>query len=366
MKAIDGRMSCQNNQAGRKRAKGVSVRIALALLLCGFGFSPIVQAADTDAKPAPLSDSDQTRLHRREPIRPLTRPPLDPRKVALGQRLFHDPLLSRDGSISCAKCHDLSRGGADSVAHSTGINGAEGSINTPTVYNSCLNLAQFWDGRVLSLEQQVEGPITNPVEMGSDWPTLLDRLKNSPYGAEFNWLYHRDPRREDVEDAIATFERSLVTVGSRFDQWLLGDNNALTPAERKGYDLFKSLGCISCHQGANVGGNMYQKFGFFGNWFIDRGQTSRADLGRFNITGREEDRYVFKVPGLRLVTLTPPYFHDGSVADLPTAIRLMARYQLGREIDETSISLIAAFLGTLAGPMIEPPPDRAAPNEPAP
>lgn len=296
-----------------------------------------------------LSVAVGARTH--EAIRPLKAPTgLDPQKVALGERLFHDPILSADGTVSCASCHPLSRGGADGLALSRGVRGAMGSANSPTVYNTSLNLAQFWDGRAATLEEQVDGPLTHPAEMAATWPDILARLRASPYNAEFRRLYGADPAQASVRDAVAAFERSLVTLDAPFDRWLAGDEAALSEAQKRGYALFKSYGCASCHQGANVGGNMFQRFGFFGNWFTDRGRSGPGDLGRFNVTGKQSDKYVFKVPSLRLVTLTAPYFHDGSVADLKEAIRLMGRYQLGRDIAEADLDPMVAFLGSLVEP----------------
>ena len=274
---------------------------------------------------------------------------LDPRQVALGKKLFLDPILSANGAIRCASCHSLSLGGADGHSHSIGVNSKEGGVNAPTVYNASLNLAQFWNGRAATLEEQAGGPITNPVEMASDWPSVIERLRASPYRAEFRAIFAADPDESLVRAVLANFERSLISTGSRFDRWLLGDNSAINDDEKEGYALFKSYGCASCHQGANVGGNMFQKFGFYGNWFDDRGQVSAADLGRYTVTKQERDRYVFKVPSLRMATFTAPYFHDGSVGDLSEAIRLMGRYQLGREINPHDNALIAKFLATLPG-----------------
>ena len=275
---------------------------------------------------------------------------LDLRKVALGRALFHDPILSRDGKVSCASCHNLAAGGVDGQTVSIGIGAAKGTVNAPTVYNAGLNLAQFWDGRAATLEEQAGGPITNPIEMGSSWPLVLARLIASPYRAEFQKIFGGDPTIETIREAIAAFEKTLITVDSPFDRWLGGDDAALTDAEKAGYARFKALGCASCHQGRNVGGNMFQRFGFFGDWFSDRGRPeTKADLGRFNVTGQPEDRHVFKVPSLRLAVLTAPYFHDGSVASLEEAVRLMAHYQLGRDISTDDVTLITGFLRTLPG-----------------
>ncbi len=286
-----------------------------------------------------------------EPLRAIVAPAgNDARVIALGRRLFHDPILSRDRDVSCASCHPLATGGSDNLPRSIGTAGAKGDVNAPTVFNSFLNVAQFWDGRAPDLPTQVDGPLTNPVEMAADWPMVLTRLNASDYRQEFLSIFGEGPTPALVRQVIAAFERSLATTGSRFDRWLGGDDGALTEDETRGYALFKSYGCASCHQGAAVGGNMFQKFGFFGNPFEERGQTLAADLGRFNVTGRESDRYVFKVPSLRLAVWTPPYFHDGSVADLREAIAMMGRYQLGRDIPPAEIDLIVAFLATLADP----------------
>lgn len=286
----------------------------------------------------------------REPIAPLPdNTDLDPRKVALGERLFHDARLSADDTLSCASCHALDKGGADRTAHSAGIGGALGKINAPTVFNSGFNFRQFWDGRAASLEEQAAGPVHNPIEMGSSWPQVLAKLKRDrSYPAEFAELYPGGLQSHNIQDAIAAFERSLVTP-SRFDRFLRGEQGALDAVEQAGYLLFKNYGCTACHQGVNVGGNMYQSLGIFGNFFADRGKDAPEDQGRYNVTRREEDRHSFKVPSLRNVALTAPYFHDGSVARLEEAIRFMGRYQLGRELDEDEVGRIAAFLKSLNG-----------------
>lgn len=290
----------------------------------------------------------QARPHAYDPIAPIEAPlGLDPRKVELGRALFHDPILSRDGTLSCASCHDLDRGGADGRAHSVGVGGAEGEINAPTVFNAALNIRQFWDGRAPTLEAQVSGPVTNPIEMAADWPDVIARLKTSRHAAAFREVYGTEPSEETVSHAVAEFERSLVTVDSRFDRWLRGDETAIGAGEKRGYALFRSYGCASCHQGAAVGGNMFSRIGFFDMPFAV--SETRTDLGRFAVTGRSDDRHVFKVPSLRMAVLTPPYFHDGSVADLGEAVALMGRQQLGRDIPSEDIELIVEFLGSLPG-----------------
>lgn len=289
------------------------------------------------------------------PIAPLVAPAdLDPAVVALGRRLFFDPRLSADGTISCASCHDLTRGGVDGRTRSIGIGGAEGGVNAPTIYNSGFNLRQFWDGRAASLEEQVGGPVENPVEMGSEWPDVVARLgADADLRAAFADAFGGgDVTEHRIRQAIATFERSLVTVDGPFDRYLRGEADAIGPPSLRGYDLFLSYGCVSCHQGANVGGNLFQTFGVMGDRFGDEGRTAGpADQGRFNVTGREEDRYVFRVPSLRLVARTAPYFHDGSAATLDEAIGVMGRYQLGLEIPPADRADLAAFLESLAGPI---------------
>lgn len=287
-----------------------------------------------------------------EPIRPVPRRhDENSRKVALGERLFHDPRLSGDDTVACSSCHQLAIGGVDRLPRSFGVGGAVGVINTPTVYNSGFNVAQFWDGRARDLEQQVEGPVHNPVEMLSDWPQVIAKLnKDEQYPAVFQAVYGDRIKREYIRDAIAAFERTLITPNSPFDRWLLGDFKALSEQQKRGYSLFKSYGCVACHQGVNVGGNMYQHMGAMGDYFSDRDEAvSDADLGRYNVTGDASDRHYFKVPSLRLAALTPPYFHDASVDTLQEAIRVMGLYQLGRNIPDADVQAIEAFIKSLVG-----------------
>lgn len=286
-----------------------------------------------------------------EPIQPIPYPPYaDPEKIALGERLFHEPRLSQDNSIACASCHNLRAGGVDRARHSTGLGGAAGTVNAPTVFNAALNFKQFWDGRADTLEEQVDGPTHNPIEMGSSWSEILEKLsQDTEYRTAFAALYPNGLTSTAVKDAIATYERDLLTPNSRFDRFLLGETAILTPVEQTGYRLFKQYGCVACHQGANVGGNLFQKFGLMGDFFADRGLSTTTDRGRARLTGHEEHRHVFKVPSLRLAVLTPPYFHDGSVQTLDEAVSIMARYQLGRRLDQKEVAAIVAFLKTLPG-----------------
>lgn len=275
---------------------------------------------------------------------------LDSRKVALGARLFNDPKLSGDGTISCAHCHNLDTGGVDHMPHSRGVDGKEGKVNAPTVFNSGFNFRQFWDGRAATLEDQIDGPLQNPIEMANTWPHAIATIvEDEQYNAAFKAIYPDGIQPHNVKDAIATFERSLFTPNSRFDRFLRGDSAALNAKELAGYGLFKQIGCTSCHQGLNIGGNMYQRLGIVEDYFAERGYISKADLGRFNITHREQDRYLFKVPSLRNVALTSPYLHDGSVATLEEVVQIMARFQLGKKLKISEVSKIVAFLRTLTG-----------------
>lgn len=275
----------------------------------------------------------------------------DPARVALGRRLFHDAALSLDGTTSCASCHDISKGGDDGRKHSIGVDGATGAINAPTVLNSRFNFRQFWNGRAEDLESQIEGPLLHPTEMATTWEELVAKLRDDPdYASAFRAAYGHPPDASSVRDAIATFERSLITPGSPFDRWLMGEEDAISDTARAGYELFVSIGCITCHQGVNVGGNMFQPIGKGRLYFDERGgDVSRADLGRFAVTGDERDMHVFRVAPLRNVALTAPYLHDGSAATLAEAVQVMARHQLGEDLSNEELSRIVAFLETLTG-----------------
>ena len=288
----------------------------------------------------------------REPITPLPLEPpdLDQGKVALGKKLFNELKLSHDNTIACASCHQLDHGGVDAKKYSQGIYGQLGNINAPTVYNSGYNFRQFWNGRAATLEQQVDGPVNNPVEMGSNWTEVISKLQKDPsYAIKFASIYPDGITAENIRDAIATFERSLITPNSRFDKFLRGDTKAITPKEFAGYQLFKGYGCISCHQGSNIGGNLYEKLGIMRPYFRENRPLTEADMGRYAITRNLEDMHVFKVPGLRNIALTAPYLHDGSVPTLEQVVRIMGEHQLGVDLPTEDISEIVAFLKTLTG-----------------
>lgn len=284
---------------------------------------------------------------RSEPIQPVTAAVIEePAKVELGKKLFFDPRLSKSGFISCNSCHNLSMGGSDNIKTSIGDRWQEGPINSPTVLNSSLNLAQFWDGRAQTLQDQAGGPIANPMEMGFTHELAVEVLKSIPqYVDEFNTVYGKtDFGIEEITDAIAVFEETLVTPDAPFDLWLKGDDDALTDQELAGYQLFKVSGCIACHNGVNLGGSSFQKMGL-----IEPYQTTNPAEGRAAVTGKDADRFSFKVPTLRNVALTYPYFHDGAVDTLTEAVDIMGRLQLGRHFTPEENAQIVAFLQSLTG-----------------
>ena len=286
-----------------------------------------------------------------EPIKPIPDDTgVNAERAALGRALFHDPRLSRDDTVSCASCHDLRSGGDDGRKVSVGIEGQLGLINSPTVFNTGLNFKQFWDGRARTLEQQIDDPVQSPLEMASLWPDVVAKLyRDRDYPQRFRKLYPEGISRDSIRNAIAEFMRSLTTPNGRFDRWLKGDEGALDPVEKHGYALFKYYGCVSCHQGANVGGNMFQVFGVLNEYFKRRGNITEADLGRYNVTGNPADRHAFKVPSLRMAVHTAPYLHDGSAATLRDAVDAMFEFQLGREAPDEDKEAIVAFIKTLAG-----------------
>lgn len=270
--------------------------------------------------------------------------------VIIGSRLFHDPQLSSNRQVSCSSCHSITAGGVDNMPLSVGAEGRVGNINSPSVLNSGFNFRQFWDGRAKNLEEQVDGPIHNKAEMDSNWSLIISRLKEDPwYSEQFSNTYNDGITANNIKSAIANFERALSTPNSPFDRYLEGEKDALTQVQRYGYQRFKSLGCISCHQGINIGGNMYQRIGIVHNYFSDRGNITDVDYGLYNITKKEEDKFKFKVPSLRNIALTAPYFHDGQTPTLKVAIKKMAYYQLGEHLSVKDVQAIEAYLTTLTG-----------------
>lgn len=295
---------------------------------------------------------DAAEAFKGEPVQPLPLTvDLDPEKVALGDKLFHDRMLSGDDTLNCAFCHDLTRGGTDQARVATGIRGQQGPINSPTVYNAMYNIAQFWDGRAKDLQEQAAGPVANHVEMGAEWNKVIEKLNNvKHYRDAFAKLYpEQGLTQSTVTHAIAVFEESLVTPNSRFDRYLRGEQDVLTANEKAGYDLFK-MNCTSCHFGPALGGLSFEKMGVKQDYFQLRGgELMEVDNGRFNVTKDEKDRHFFKVPVLRNIELTHPYFHDGSASDLAEAVRVMGRVQAGKTFSREETDKIVAFLKTLTG-----------------
>ena len=271
---------------------------------------------------------------------------IDIGKVELGKKLYFDPRLSKSGFISCNSCHNLSRGGSDNLSTSIGDKWQQGPINSPTVLNSSLNLAQFWDGRAADLKEQAGGPIANPGEMAFTHTLAIDVLESIPaYVREFKLVFKQDRIDIDqVTEVIAEFEKTLVTPNSRFDQWLLGKTDALTRDELAGYKLFNDSGCVACHNGPNLGGNSFQKMGV-----VEPYQGNVGHDGRAGVTGKDADRFNFKVPTLRNVELTYPYFHDGAADTLAEAVDVMGRLQLGKTFNKAQNQQIVSFLKTLTG-----------------
>lgn len=288
-----------------------------------------------------------------EPIRPIIpSQDIDERKAELGFALFHDPRLSVDNTVSCASCHALDMGGVDNHQYSHGVEERLGGVNAPTVYNAVYNFVQFWDGRAKTLAEQAAGPPLNPVEMASEsFDEIIAKLQEDEnYVKLFAELYPEGITEATITNAIEEFERTLVTPNSQFDKWLLGDDNALTAQELRGYELFKEYSCATCHTGVNLGGESYELMGLRRHYFEERGlELTEEDNGRYKQTQDERDRHRFKVPGLRNVELTWPYYHDGSRLTMDDAVRDMALYQCDVELAEGEVQDIVAFLRTLTG-----------------
>ncbi len=284
---------------------------------------------------------------RQEPIVPLVQSvEVDQQKAELGKKLWFDPRLSKSGFISCNSCHNLSMGGSDNLPTSIGHQWQEGPINSPTVLNSSLNFVQFWDGRAKDLKEQAAGPIANPKEMASDHGLVVNVIASIPgYVDEFTEVYgDGDVNIDRITDAIATFEETLITPNSRFDQWLRGDDNTITATEKEGYEIFRDSGCVACHYGEGIGGSSFQKMGL-----LEEYKTENLAKGLADFTGKDSDAMFFKVPTLRNIVLTYPYFHDGQVNTLEEATKIMGRLQLGRDFTPDEIEKVVAFYGTLTG-----------------
>ncbi len=281
----------------------------------------------------PLSDASQVRAAGEEPITPIPAPPVaDPQKLALGAQLFNDTRLSAAGNFACSSCHDLRTNGAGGAERQVEKDGSQPPFNTLTVFNAALSFRLTWQGHFRDLAEQAEASVENPANMHSSLDDVARRLNSDPeMVGRFRAAYESAPDRDNILDAIVTFERSLLTPNSRFDRWLKGDASALTPGELEGYDTFKSLGCISCHQGVNVGGNLFQR------------------LGVFHSKVREGPPRIMRVPSLRNIAVTAPYFHDGSATTIEDAVRRMGKAQLDRALTDQQIASLVSFLNTLTG-----------------
>jgi cytochrome c peroxidase len=287
---------------------------------------------DVSAQPGAEPPSVPILSAEAEPITPIPQPPAaDPLRLALGERLFGDRRLSHDGTLACSSCHDLQTNGADDSHRVTARDGSRLPFTTLTVFNAALSFRLNWEGNFRTLEAQAQSSLENPANMAASLDEVVGKLKADPeLVRQFDEAYGRTPDATSVLDAIATFERSLLTPGSRFDRWLQGDKTALTAEELNGYRLFKSFGCISCHQGVGVGGNLFQRLGIF------HPLASRHPA-------------ILRVPSLRNVAAMAPYFHDGSAATLDVAVRRMASSQLDQSLSDDQITAIVAFLNTLTG-----------------
>ena len=311
----------------------------------------VLMESATPASETPYMPLEPPAAEPREPIVPIPLSlALDPQRVALGERLFSDVRLSHNNTYSCTTCHPLERGGMDGQSRATTANETIPLRNTPTIFNVGLNATLNWDGITNTLEAHAELVLLNPKLMNTTWSELLAKLQaDADYVTGFNTEYAAGLTPANVLDALASFERSLLTPNSRFDRYLRGEQQALTAPEQQGYRLFTAYGCVACHQGINIGGNMYQKFGVFADPGGGESSAAVVDLGRYAVTKVPRDRAVFRVPSLRNVAVTAPYFHDGRARTLEDAVDTMSRVQLGMTLTHDEIGLIVQFLQTLTG-----------------
>jgi cytochrome c peroxidase len=310
--------------AGTLRARRWPPWACAALLLIATGAATQTIPTAPASRPIPIADQ--------EPITPIPEPPAaDPLKLALGERLFADPRLSNDGKLACSSCHDINTNGASRDAAMVRHDGSNAPFDTLTIFNAALSFRLNWEGNFRTLEAQTESSLENPANMATSVEDVVARLNADPQIVrQFRAAYGHAPDRSSLLDALATFEKSLLTPGSRFDRWLAGETSALSAAELRGYETFKSLGCVSCHQGVNIGGNLFQRQGIF----------------RPLVHAKPD---IVRVPSLRNVATTAPYFHDGSAATLQQAVRKMAAAQLDRSLTDDQVTALVAFLQTLTG-----------------
>jgi cytochrome c peroxidase len=330
----------------------------MPLFLTLFACSP-EPAPEPSATDAPAALDSAALRGRASALSPLPAAAAESDLSRLGQQLYFDPRLSKADDIACNSCHLVDRYGVDGAATSTGHLGQVGGRNAPTVYNAGLHVAQFWDGRAATLSDQAKGPILNPIEMGMESEAQvmakLSGIEGYQTGFAEAFPDQAEPMTYDnLATAIAAYEDTLLTPG-RFDAWMAGDDAALTAGEQQGLATFLEVGCATCHMGPAIGGNQYRKLG-------ERRPYDDNDMGRFEVTGVETDKQVFKVPSLRNIAETGPWFHDGSVTELETAIQLMGAHQLDQDLSAEQVAEIAAFLGALTG---ELPANAVAPELPA-
>ena len=286
-----------------------------------------------------------------EPIYPIPKNiEVNTAKADIGEQLFFDTRLSRDNSIACATCHQLDTGGDDNLAKGISISGESQLFNTPSIFNALYNFRQNWAGSIKTPQEQIDDVVSSQNGFDNQWQNIISLLStDKQLTTDFKQVYSDGINKTNIIDALVEFEKTLITPNSRFDRYLRNEDNALSRKEIEGYVIFKELGCISCHQGINIGGNLFQKFGVFYDYMAERGNLSKHDYGRFNTTNRLIDQFVFKVPSLRNVAVTAPYLHDGSAKTLDDAISIMGRTQIGRTLTMDEVLSIKAFLITLTG-----------------
>jgi cytochrome c peroxidase len=335
----------------------------ICTVVLAFGCIACNQQEKAPPRPPPQAPAATTTQAQNDPYDPLLRAPfapvpsvaqgddnpVTPEKVALGRMLYFDARLSKNHDVACETCHQLSKYGVDNEPTSAGHKKQRGTRNSPTVYNAAIHFRQFWDGRAATVEEQAKGPMMNPVEMAMpDEKRIVATLASMPgYVDAFKKAFPDDPNPVTLDNAakaIGAFERELLTP-SRWDHFLKGQRDALTTEEIAGLRTFVETGCQTCHMGPGMGGGMFQKLGLVMPW------QNTHDLGRFELTKQDSDKLVFKVPSLRNVEKTAPYYHDGSVSTLEEAVRLMGRYQLGRELTPAQVTSIISFLKSTTGPL---------------
>ncbi|MFI4938223.1 MAG: cytochrome-c peroxidase [Candidatus Berkiellales bacterium] len=326
-------LKSQDSPVGQGEGTLQQWKFKVLLLICVLAFPSLGSTATYDA------------------IQPISYPPNpDPKKIDLGKKLYSDPLFSKNNFISCATCHSLNKGGCDNLPRYIGIDQKEGDLNTPTVLNAILNFRQFWDGRAKTLEQVIDDHVANETIFANQWPEIVRRVQQNVNTLDnFKQTYSDGVTADNIKDALTTFLAILVTPRSPFDLYLGGNKSALSSDAQKGYQLFKQYGCITCHQGPNMGGNLILPLGIYKNYYANKGHITKADLGYFNVTGNPENKYEFKVPTLRNIALTAPYLHDGSAKTLEDVIKVMGEYEVGQPIPVYEIPYIVKFLESLTG-----------------